>query len=91
MEPEEEMKKRKEGCIEELKDCSLFKENSHSNIGSDVDSDDGEQILGSVDEVYEKIKGNMRFTWYFAAAVGMVYAFSPMYIIPIMKQIPAME
>ena len=60
---------------------------------SDVEEDQifGNVELRNVDDALEKIKGNNRFTWLYAAPIGLIYAFSPVYLIPYMKQIPTVE
>ena len=45
----------------------------------------------TIDEAYEMIKGNGNITWLYAIPIGMIYVFSPVYIIPFMKQIPEIE
>ena len=68
-------------------------ENNEDKSDDDVEED---QImvnveLRNVDDAFEKIQGNNKFTWLYAAPIGLIYAFSPVYIIPYMKQIPAVE
>ena len=50
-----------------------------------------EWSVKNVDDAYDKIRGNGRFTFYYAAIIGLIYVWTPVYVIPFMKQIPEME
>ena len=63
------------------KDEKFESEDEHKEDIKDDKSNEGseeEQIINriefkTVDDAYDKIKGNNRFTWFYAAPVGLVY------------------
>ena len=77
---------------------SSLEVNLESSRKNDNSDDEIEQdpffdnlYLQSVDDVYDKIRGNNRFTWFYAIPIGLVYVLTPVYVIPYMKQIPSLQ
>ena len=69
------------------RDSSTNKQNSSSLSTESVKQDEN---VETVDEVYEIIKGNNNFGWFYALPLGLGYSLSLAYITPYLKQIPAL-